>query len=51
MPTDGRSHRAPPDRVNRREFLKRTGLAGAGLTALAVGATRTRVSAAPAPYP
>ncbi len=51
MPTDGRSHSAPPDRVNRREFLKRTGLAGAGLTALAVGATRTRVSAGPAPYP
>jgi peptide/nickel transport system substrate-binding protein len=34
--------------VNRREFLKRTGVAGVGLTALSLGAARTATSAGPA---
>src|SRR6266851_2222748 len=51
MPTSGfpPSH---PDRVNRRQFLARTGWTTAGVTALAVGARRGRASAqAASPYP
>jgi peptide/nickel transport system substrate-binding protein len=51
MPTSG-SPPTRPDRVNRRQFLARAGWTTAGVTALAVGAGRGRVSAqAGAPYP
>src|SRR5262249_4244962 len=50
MPTD-RHHHPSADRVNRREFLKRTGMAGVGLTALSLGAPRAATWAAAPAYP
>jgi hypothetical protein len=44
MPPSG-SPQSLPDRVNRRQFLARTGWTTAGATALAAGAGRGRASA------